>query len=131
MGEHANAVDVGYEMTQIAHMTTRPVVDEILEEVLVVEDKIGGGARQVDVDVPRLHLVPDERIVDVDVETQLFGEQELVECQTRRALHRVELAHDRRLVTVLFREPRYAALELRWRVHFETLQYKFKKHQTT
>jgi hypothetical protein len=33
----------GHKMPQIAHVTTRPVVDEVLEEVLVIEDEIGRG----------------------------------------------------------------------------------------
>ena len=55
-------------MPQIAHVTTRPVVDEVLEEVLVIEDEIGRCFGQLDADVPRLHVVPYERVVDVDVE---------------------------------------------------------------
>ncbi len=66
-GPHVQVVDVWNKRSNIAHVSTRPVVNHVLEKVLVVEENEYCGADQLDVNVPSLHVVPNERVVDVDV----------------------------------------------------------------
>lgn len=82
MGDNTKPVYIRHKMSQVTHLTTRPVIDKILKEVLVIEDEISRSLAQLDVDIPCLHFVPNKRIVDVHVEPKLVGEQKLVEAQT-------------------------------------------------
>ena len=114
-------VHIGHEEAYVGHVATRPVVDHVLEEDLVIEDEEDRGARQLDVHIPRLHVVPHERIVDLYVEHELLGRQELLEGHVGVRLHLMERAAYAAVVAVLLRQPRYAALEQRARATLQVL----------
>lgn len=67
-GVKVNLVNVGHEMSQVAHDAARPVVDKVLKEILVIEYKVGWAFLKFYVDVPSLQFVPNERVVNVHIE---------------------------------------------------------------
>ena len=88
----------------------------------MVEDEKDGALVELDVDLPELLIVPHERIVDLDVQLELFNAEKLLEGQVGGALDRVEDAVDRGLVAVLLGEPRNAANKRRVGLAFESLE---------
>jgi hypothetical protein len=107
-----DAVEIGSEPAQIVHVTTRPVVDHVHEEVLVVEDDEDRSALKLQIYIPELLIVPHKRIVDIHVEFDSLNVQELLEREIRIATHKVELTVNGGLETVGFSDPRYTNVQV-------------------